>query len=138
MDVVEVDVWMAATPERAWQVFARDELRADWWPWLELDPRPGGRLVERWTDGDGREVLTSGRIELVQPPRRLVASWRDDDWPASTRVSIELAPAEPGILVRVRHEGWQALGADGAALAEAHAAGWRQHLADWRLQAEQG
>lgn len=128
---------MAATPERAWDVLVRDELRADWWPWLQIDAAVGGALVERWTDGDGRDVVTSGTVEESQPGRLLAATWRDDDWPAATRLTIEIIPADPGILVRVRHEGWAALGPAGPALADAHAAGWRQHLADWRLQAEQ-
>lgn len=133
---VTLDTTVAATPEDVWAALAEHAQRRRWWPHLELDPRPGGRLVERWRDGDGREVVTAGDVLDARPPSMLRCSWRDEDWPAATELTIELRPAGEGTHVRLRHRGWELLGADAERLAAAHRQGWERHLAAWKAAAE--
>lgn len=124
-------VLVAAPAERVWSAITDAHQRAGWWPYLDLDPSPGGRFEERWTDGAGNEVVTSGRVLEVAPPHLLRLSWQDDGWPAATEVELCLEPQQAGTLVRVRHTGWSTL-PDAQALVRDHRAGWRMHLEDLR------
>ena len=121
---------VAAAPEVVWAALADDRQRAVWWSYLELDPHPGGALLERWTDGDGRRHATRGAVVEADAPRRLRATWRDDGWPAETEVTIGLTEERGGTWIRVTHSGRDKL-PDGDALLATHRDGWRAHLARW-------
>jgi uncharacterized protein YndB with AHSA1/START domain len=133
---VELEIVIGAPVERVWQALVRAEHRAAWWSYLELDPRPGGVVVERWRNGAGREVTTGGQVVELEPPRRLRCTWRDDDWPAFTEVEFDLRSESETTRVNVRHVGWERLGGDGARLAAAHRIGWRLHLENLKAFAE--
>jgi uncharacterized protein YndB with AHSA1/START domain len=133
---VELEIAIHASLERVWQALVSAEHRAAWWAYLELDPRPGGMVVERWHNDAGREVTTSGQVLELEPPRRLRCTWRDDDWSAFTEVEFDLRSGDETTLVSLRHDGWERLGGDGARLAAAHRTGWRLHLEDLRAYAE--
>jgi uncharacterized protein YndB with AHSA1/START domain len=129
--LVDESIAIAAPAHAVWRAIVLAEVRAGWWEYLDLDATVGGRFQERWTDAGGRECLTSGVVTEVVIDRLLVLSWADDDWPTTTRVELRLAEADATTLVRVLHAGWEAL-PGGAALAEEHRAGWRQHLDNLR------
>jgi uncharacterized protein YndB with AHSA1/START domain len=122
---------ISAPADDVWRAIVVAEVRAGWWAYLDLDATVGGRFEERWTDGDGREVLTAGTVTDVVAGRSLVLSWADDDWPTATRVEVRLAETDGTTVVHVLHTGWEAL-PDGAALAEQHGHGWRLHLDNLR------
>lgn len=128
MTVVE-SVTVTAPPRRVWHAVVDARARAAWWPWLDLDATVGSRFEERWTDGAGNAVVTSGLVVEAVPARRLRLTWADDGWPAATEVEITLGRVAGGTVVTVVHGGWDAL-PDGEALAAAHRAGWRAHLRD--------
>lgn len=114
----------------AWAALVDREQRAAWWPHLvHLEAAAGGRFEERWGDGN-REIVTSGEVVEAVPPRRLELAWRDEDWPAATRVRVELRAHPEGTEARIEHDGWEAL-PGGADLAAVHERGWRMHLGNW-------
>ncbi|HEX2118428.1 MAG TPA: SRPBCC domain-containing protein, partial [Acidimicrobiales bacterium] len=124
-------VVVAARREDVWRAIVGAEARAGWWPYLDLDATPGGRMEERWTDGAGADVVTAGEVIEVIEPRLLRLTWKDDGWPAATEVELRLERQQGGTLVAVRHTGWDSL-PDPRALVAAHRAGWRAHLEDLR------
>src|SRR3712207_8880746 len=67
-----------ASPERTWNAITGPGQLASWWPYLQLDARPGGSLVERWINDDGQVTYTRGRVLVMQPLRLLRLSWADD------------------------------------------------------------
>jgi uncharacterized protein YndB with AHSA1/START domain len=65
LDAGPEEVWSAITePERLEQWFAND---------VELDPRPGGRAVFRWDNGEERTAV----VAEVEERRRLGLRWDD-------------------------------------------------------------
>ena len=64
-----------APPERVWAALVEpDQVRR----WLgaehvEVDTRPGGRVVVRWSDRESME----GVVEAMEPPRLLSYSWQE-------------------------------------------------------------
>src|SRR6478752_5306219 len=78
------EVWESLTdPERLEQWFATE---------VELDARPGGAGVFRWSDGDERHAV----VRELEEPERLVLDWEDGG-----SVAIELESSETGTIVRV-------------------------------------
>lgn len=135
-EAVELEIVIAAAADTVWQALVSPEHRAAWWSYLELDPRPGGIVVERWRNDAGREVTTSGHILELEPPRRLRCTWQDDDWSAFTEVELELRSENETTRVSLRHAGWERLGGDGARRAAAHRTGWWLHLDNLKSYAE--
>ncbi|HEX5173823.1 MAG TPA: SRPBCC domain-containing protein [Gaiellaceae bacterium] len=78
------EVWESLTdPERLEEWFATE---------VELDARPGGAGVFRWSDGDERHAV----VRELEEPERLVLDWDDGG-----SVAIELESSETGTIVRV-------------------------------------
>jgi uncharacterized protein YndB with AHSA1/START domain len=68
---------------------------------VELDARPGGVGVFRWSNGEERRVV----VEDVEPERRLELRWEDDG-----RVELTLEEVDGGtrLLVRETAPDWSA------------------------------
>jgi uncharacterized protein YndB with AHSA1/START domain len=78
------EVWESLTdPQRLEEWFAQE---------VELDARPGGEGVFRWSDGDERHAV----VRELEEAERLVLDWDDGG-----SVAIELETSETGTLVRV-------------------------------------
>lgn len=134
-NMVDESITIASPAHHVWRTIVLAELRAGWWEYLNLDATVGGRFEERWTDSDGREMITAGVVADVIPDRLLLLEWADEDWPATTRVEIRLTETDGTTSVRLRHTGWDRLPA-GADLVREHRAGWRLHLENLRRCAE--
>ena len=117
------------SPEEAFRVYT--EGIASWWP-LEthspsgksetvvVEPREGGRLYERTTDGDEIEW---GQVLVWDPPHRLVHSWhlgRD----VATDVELRFTPQGDDTLVELIHSGWERHGDYAADLRASYDSGW--------------
>ena len=109
-----------------------------WWPLEEgysfggdrakevcLEPRAGGRLYERWVDGDEFEI---GQVTECEVPHRIVFTWRNPEWPADTEVEVLFRPDGEGTRVTVEHRGFERLGPEGEAVARRYAGGWPRIL----------
>lgn len=116
---VMVSLRVAATPERAFEVFTRDI--GLWWRHdglfafdtgrtgaLRFEPGPEGRLVEVYADGDAFEI---GRVTVWEPGRRLCVTWRQASFSADqdTRVEVRFEPVGTETRVTVEHSGWDAI-----------------------------
>jgi uncharacterized protein YndB with AHSA1/START domain len=116
-------------PEEAFRVYT--EGIATWWP-LEthapsqkaetviIEPREGGRLYERTTDG---EEVDWGEVLIWDPPHRLVHSWHLGR-SVATEVELRFTPQGDGTLVELAHSGWERHGEYGAALRAQYDSGW--------------
>jgi uncharacterized protein YndB with AHSA1/START domain len=127
-------LYIAAAPERVYRAFTeREELERWFVTDADIELRPGGAYNLNW--GPGQRV--AGMVVDIDAPRRFV--W-DEDWvggPGVTRVSVELAPVEHGVQLRLRHEGF----GDGPAWDEQFASverGWAAELEHLRVYLEHG
>jgi uncharacterized protein YndB with AHSA1/START domain len=105
-----------------------------WWPKghsssgdpstsVALEPRHGGRLFERTSDG--REIEW-GRVTLWDPPSRLSYTWHIGREPAeATNVELTFVALDDATTrLDIVHAGWENLAADAQAYREANAGGW--------------
>jgi uncharacterized protein YndB with AHSA1/START domain len=130
---VLASVEIAAPPERVFKALttADDVLR--WWgddfshrttEW-EADLRPGGKWRAGGKMQDGRTYQVHGEYVEVEPPYRLVFTWRPDwDAPNETRVTYLLEALETGTRLTLRHEGF----ANRVPACRAHTQGWTRVL----------
>ena len=128
--VILARVEIAAPPERVFRALTTEEL-TKWWGADELyrttafvmDLRPGGR----WrTDGVGKNgpFHVEGEVVEVDPPRRLVHTWKPAWDTAATLVSYTLDAIPGGTRVTLRHSGFGGR----ADACEGHAHGWERVL----------
>jgi uncharacterized protein YndB with AHSA1/START domain len=140
-DAARASVIVPVPVERAFTVFT--EGLPGWWPpeytWaaddlaaIELEPRTGGRWLER--DADGREAEW-GEVLAWEPPHRAVLSWgigpeREPEPDAARRSEIEArfsAQDERSTLVEVEHRHLARHGGEATAYADGMQGGW-EHL----------
>ncbi|WP_299473794.1 SRPBCC domain-containing protein [uncultured Roseibium sp.] len=123
-----------APAARVWDILVRPNL---WWgDDVLLEPHAGGAFHEPWRDKHGQHH-TRGRVQEIEVPRLLRLSWRDDDWPFETEVSLQLVERGEGSLIVLAHRGWS--GAPEtlrAELVSAHRGGWQHHLKNLSARAE--
>jgi hypothetical protein len=128
------DVRAPAT--HAFDVWTRDIGR--WWPadhtatgedglTVTLEPRVGGRIFERTTDGRESEW---GQILVWEPPRRFVYTWHlRRTVEESTEVEIRfVATAPDATRVEIEHRGWERLGSEGPSWRDRNRGGWETLL----------
>jgi len=96
---------------------------------LRFEPYVGGRLVEvhDLETGEGFEI---GRVLAWEPGKRLVFTWRQDDWGPSefTEVEVRFEAAGNGTRVTVEHGGWDRVPSAGAGVSEGYGQGWAELL----------
>lgn len=121
---VYVALRVMATPERAFATFVEEI--GQWWrpsPLFETTPRPGvlsfepgegGRLIETRAGGKAFEI---GRIQVWEPPNRLVFSWRQASFPLDLHTEVEVSFESVGeeTRVSVEHRGFDRVPSDSAA-----------------------
>ncbi len=117
-----------------------------WWPrnhttsgdhdaTVVLEPRLGGRIFERATDG--REI-DWGEITAWEPPARFGYLWhigrtRED----ATDVSVSFVDDGDGATrLEIVHSGWDRLGAHGVQFRRANTTGWDGTIPAFRAAAE--
>lgn len=123
---------VACPQEQAFALWT--ERIATWWPAdhtasgedsasVVLEPRLGGRLYERTSEG---VEIPWGEITLWEPPRRLGYLWHlRTDRADATDVEVTFS-ARPGgaTRVEVEHRGWERLGDGGEAWRARNERGW--------------
>jgi uncharacterized protein YndB with AHSA1/START domain len=115
---------------------------------MAMEPGVGGRVFESWHDAGGTErVREIGRVQVWEPPHRLVFSWCAANFAPheSTEVEVRFAPAAEGrTTVSVEHRGWAAIraghpvrhGQETAAFVRSMAMWWGDLLTSLRLAAQ--
>jgi uncharacterized protein YndB with AHSA1/START domain len=146
---VYVALRVKAAPERAFAAFV-EEIGAWWRPnglfqttprapgRLAFEPGEGGRLTETLANG---KVFEIGRIIAWEPPRRLVFSYRQANFPPDLATEVEVGFEAVGeeTRVSVEHRGFDRVPAGAARhgfpdqlLLMRLAEFWRAHLASLR------
>ena len=105
-----------------------------WWPKghsssgdsetvVVLEPRDGGRIYERTSDG--REI-DWGRVTRWEPPAHLGYTWHiGRDSAQATNVELRfIALDDDTTRLEITHTGWENLGEDGRTYREANTSGW--------------
>jgi uncharacterized protein YndB with AHSA1/START domain len=127
---------LAVPADRVWRALTDPAALAAWfWPerfatTVEVDLRVGGRYR---IDGPGVGLAVAGEYVTVDPPRRLVFTWRWDGEPDETLVTFELTPGEAGTELVVVHERFT-----DDAQRDDHVKGWSDcldRLQDWLASA---
>ncbi|HEU0023774.1 MAG TPA: SRPBCC family protein [Thermoleophilaceae bacterium] len=139
-DSIERETLVAAPVDRVWALLTEAEHIGAWFgdAGAEIDLRPGGRLVMRWTEHGEAEA----RIERVEPGRLFSYRWwspfkgPDDEELTegnSTLVEFTLTPEGEGTRLRVVESGFSALDGSPEQRADHHGdntEGWRIELAE--------
>ena len=129
-----------ATPERLFEAWTQPaQLRRWCGPQdvecidAQVDLRVGGqyRIANRFSDG--RVVWITGQFELIEPPERLVYTWRVEPQAVSERVTVQFERHRDGTDVVVVHERI----AD-ERIRDVHKKGWRECLEGLSKFASQG
>lgn len=113
--VVKAEIEIAASPARVFQSLTDATELAAWWgsddmyrtsDW-KVDLRPGGKWSALAHAADGTAMTVDGEFLEVDPPRRLVFTWRSswDDY-AVTTVRYDLEATTAGTRVRITHTGF--------------------------------
>lgn len=124
---------IAVAPERVYRAITSEELTR-WWGSDDLyrttkwsgDVRVGGSWRTDGVSKDGKAFSVSGEFLELDPPHKLVQTWRPDWEPnaSTTTITWRFTPIEGGTRVTVRHVGF---GAAHDACA-GHADGWERVL----------
>jgi uncharacterized protein YndB with AHSA1/START domain len=126
MTELTINRTLAFPAERVWRALTDPAALAAWFwpqrfaPTAEVDLRVGGRYR---IDGPAVGMAISGEYVTVEPPHKLVFTWRWDGEPDETLVTIELTPVATGTELALRHEHF---GDD--ANRDNHAQGWHDCL----------
>lgn len=120
------------SPEHAFEVWTARV--SAWWPKdhsasgdpgtrVVLEPREGGRIFERTSDGT---EIDWGQITLWSPPGRLGYVWHiSRDRSDATDVELTFVDLGDGTTrLDIVHTGWERLGAKGREWREANTSGW--------------
>lgn len=119
MDPIVVEFGVACTPEHAFTMWALKA--AMWWPRshtksqdpdldLVFEPRPGGRIYER--DSDGFEYEW-GEVRVWEPPHRIEYWWHlFFDRAEATEITVTFTPVEGETRVRLVQKGFDRLPSD--------------------------
>jgi uncharacterized protein YndB with AHSA1/START domain len=129
---LDVDQVIDAGPETVWRLLTESEWYARWFgpegaevTVEQMELTLGGRLELRVRFPQaGIDVGIEGFYEVIEPPVRLVHTWRGTDEELVTTVRFELEPLGSGTRLSVHHKGF----VDPVEL-EQNAGGWTDHLA---------
>ena len=135
MDRFELEFTVACSPEHAFEVWATKT--SLWWPpshsvsgdpalMVTIEPRVGGRIFERTTDGSERDW---GEVVVWEPPHRLGYLWHIyGDRSVATEVDITFTGDADTTAIAIAHRGWERLGVSGADLRERNRNAWADLL----------
>lgn len=122
-----------APRDRVFRAWTDPEKLAKWWgpetrscPFVQLDPRPGGRWRTCMKAEDGEEAWVQGEYREVDPPRKLVFTWawENDGVPGQeTEVTIEFLDHGAETEMVFCHRGFET-----AEQARLHNEGWDSSL----------
>ena len=126
-----------STPEKVFRSLTTPEELVRWWgaegvyrttEWM-MEMRVGGKWRAGGKGADGQPFSVEGTILAIDPPRKLVQTWKADwDGGKETTVTYSLDPITDGTRVTVVHEGF----AGRPESCKDHGQGWERVL-EWLL-----
>jgi uncharacterized protein YndB with AHSA1/START domain len=130
--------YIRTTPQKLWEALTKPEFTRQYWFGVvhDCDWRPGSPWKLVFNDG---RVADTGTVLEIDPPRRLVLSWRNEFIPemkaeGETRATITLEPAGATVKLTVVHE----MARDGSKFIEAVSNGWPMLLSGLKSLLETG
>jgi uncharacterized protein YndB with AHSA1/START domain len=117
-------IYIRTTPEKLWQALLDPEFTRQFWvgTWQDCEWKPGASWKLMIPDG---RVGDSGEVLEIDPPRRLVLSWRNEFKPelkeeGYSRMTYELEPQGTTVKLTLTHE----IEKTGSKLIEGVSKGW--------------
>jgi uncharacterized protein YndB with AHSA1/START domain len=130
--------YIRTTPEKLWQALIEPEFTRQFWydTWQDCQWKPGASW--RIMIPDGR-VANSGEVLEIDPPRRLVLSWRKELLPelrveGYSRLTYEIEKQADSVKLTITHES----DTPGSKLIKAVSNGWPIILASLKSLLETG
>lgn len=130
--------YIRTTPEKLWQALTDPEFTRKFWvgTWQDCAWKKGASWRIKIPDGT---VTDSGEVIEIDPPRRLVLSWRNEFRPelkedAPSRLTYDLEPQGDMVKLTVIHKS----DTPGSKLIEAVSNGWPLILASLKSLLETG
>ena len=130
--------YIRTTPEKLWRALLEPEFTRQFWydTWQDSVWKPGASWRIMLPDG---RVANSGEILEIDPPRRLVLSWRKELLPelkaeGYSRLTYEIEKLADSVKLTVTHESDK----PGSKLIEAVSQGWPMILASLKSLLETG
>ena len=130
--------YIRTTPEKLWQALIEPQFTRQFWheTWQDCQWTPGASW--RLMTPDGR-VANSGQVLEIDPPRRLVLSWRKEFVPelqaeGFSRMTYTLEPQGDLVKLTITHESDK----PGSKLIDAVSQGWPLILASLKSLLETG
>ncbi|MFV0434439.1 MAG: SRPBCC domain-containing protein [Leucobacter sp.] len=124
----------------AWSYLVQPERRAAWWPELQLEPRLGGEVIERWSETNGDTTVSrdaSGEVDVWVDGHALGFKWSEAGDEHSTAVLVTLRAQGRNTGITVTETGFDAL-PSAAERAAASQDGWGVLLRDLTAAIESG
>jgi uncharacterized protein YndB with AHSA1/START domain len=131
-------VEISAAPERVFRAISSEEI-ARWWgddavyrvtKWTG-EVRVGGAWKSEGIGRDGKPFSVSGEFLEIDPPKKLVQTWRYDWDPnkSTTTITWRVEPIDGGTRLTIKHTGF---GANAAACLD-HGDGW-ERVMQWLVR----
>lgn len=132
-EMIELSISVKANVGEVWHALTdRDELENWWSEDVVIEPKVGGKFIEKWQDDEGTRQLASGRVLISKPKKQIAFTWREKDWPQSsvTECSFTIEPQGPTkSLLKLTHSGWETLPPERrTVLLKEFKVGWTYHL----------
>ena len=100
--------YIRTTPEKLWEALIKPEFTRQYWSetWQDCGWTPGASWKLMTPDG---RVADSGEVLEIDPPRRLVVSWKNHLFPeleaeGHSRAAFDLEPAGDTVKLTLTHE----------------------------------
>jgi uncharacterized protein YndB with AHSA1/START domain len=130
--------YIRTTPEKLWSALTSPEFMRQYWlsAHIESDWKKGSAWTLYFNDGG---VADRGEILEIDPPRRLVLSWRHEWKPelkaeGEARCVMELEPLEGAVKLTITHS----IGRADSQLIQAVSGGWPLILSNLKSLLETG
>ena len=130
--------YIRTTPEKLWEALTKPDFTRQFWceTWQDCEWKPGASWKLMAPDG---RVADSGQILEIEPPRRLVLSWRHQLFPeireeGDSRLTYELEKRGDAVKLTVIHE----MDRPGSKLIESTSSGWPPILSSLKSLLETG
>lgn len=130
--------YIRTSPEKLWQALTKPEFTRQYWygTWQESSWKAGSSWTLMIPDG---RVADSGEVLEIDPPRKLVLTWRKEFQPQMreegySRATFTLEPLDDVVKLTVTHEMAKA----GSKLIEGLANGWPPILSSLKSLLETG
>ncbi len=131
-------VYIASTADKAWKALTEGDVTRQYWGYENVSDWKAGSKWEHRKAGPSGEVMLTGKVLEIKPPRRLVLSWAalEDaaDRSRHTRVTFDLEPIGKMLRLTVTHDELEA----GSAMHKSISEGWPRVLSSLKSFLETG